>query len=148
MRALIQRTNGVKLFIDSKLHSSSQAGLLVLYGTREGDDTGHIRKLAEKIVNLRIFEDTAGKMNLSLLDIKGELMIVSQFTLYANTNKGRRPSFNEAQNPGDAEKLYESFVHEISQYGLKTATGKFGASMDIQFNNNGPVTILLDTDDY
>ncbi|KAA3632492.1 MAG: D-tyrosyl-tRNA(Tyr) deacylase [Calditrichaeota bacterium] len=148
MRALIQRTKGVKVFINNDLHSSSQAGLLVLFGTREGDTADRIDKLADKIVNLRIFEDSAGKMNLSLLDIKGELMVVSQFTLYANTNKGRRPSFNEAQNPADAEKLYERFVTEISKSGLKTASGRFGASMDIHFDNDGPVTILLDTDDY
>lgn len=148
MRALIQRTGSVKLLINNALYSSSQAGLLVLFGTKEGDSAEGIRKLAEKIVNLRIFEDDAGKMNLSLMDIKGELMVVSQFTLYANTNKGRRPSFNEAQNPSDAEKYYNLFVEELEKFNLNVATGKFGASMDIQFNNNGPVTVLLDTDEY
>jgi len=146
MRLVIQRTSGVKLLIDNEIWSESKGGLLVLVGTREGDTAEPIKKLADKVANLRIFEDNDGKMNLSLLDIKGEIMVVSQFTLYANTNKGRRPSFNEAQNPVEAEQLYNSLVSELRTLGLHVATGKFGASMDIRFNNNGPVTIIMDHD--
>lgn len=146
MRLVIQRTMGVKLYIDSKLYSQSGQGLLVLFGTKEGDNDNQIAKLADKVVNLRIFEDEENKMNLSALDIQGELMVVSQFTLYANTAKGRRPSFNEAQNPKDAELLYGKFVKSLKQTGLEIATGEFGAKMDIQFNNDGPVTIIIDHD--
>lgn len=146
MRALIQRTSGVKLYIDSKLYSESKKGLLVLFGTKEGDNSSYLPKLVDKISNLRIFEDEEGKMNLSAIDIKAEIMVVSQFTLYANTSKGRRPSFNEAQNPTDANKIYEKCIELFQQTGLSISNGQFGASMDIQFNNDGPVTILLDDD--
>lgn len=144
MRAIIQRTDSVELYIDGALNSKTGMGLLVLFGTCEGDDEQPLKKLADKIVNLRIFEDSEGKMNLSALDLKADLMVVSQFTLYADTRKGRRPSFNAAQNPEDAEILYEKFVSELKTFGLKVETGVFGAHMDIRFNNNGPVTIILD----
>ncbi len=146
MRALIQRTSGVKLFINDKIFSESQKGLLVLFGTKENDSDQLLPKLVDKIVNLRIFEDLDGKMNLSAIDTKAELMLVSQFTLYANTSKGRRPSFNEAQNPTDAKMLYEKFVTLCRETELKISTGEFGAKMDIQFNNDGPVTIMIDLD--
>ena len=144
MRAILQRTDGVELFIDNKLNSKIDKGLLVLFGTREGDIEEPLAKFAEKIVNLRIFEDDEGKMNLSLLDIEGQIMVVSQFTLYADTKKGRRPSFNTAQNRSDAEELYVKFVEKLKKYKLKVETGVFGAKMDIRFNNEGPVTIILD----
>jgi len=105
-----------------------------------------LTKLVDKVVNLRIFEDSDEKMNLSAIDTNAELMVVSQFTLYANTSKGRRPSFNEAQNPNDAKLLYDKFITHLKGTGLKIATGQFGAKMDIQFNNDGPVTILIDHD--
>lgn len=146
MRAILQRTDSVELYINSKLNSKTDKGLLVLFGTREGDSEKLLEKLAEKVVNLRIFEDDDAKMNLSLLDIEGQIMVVSQFTLYADTRKGRRPSFNTAQNPTDAEELYEKFVEELKKYKLKVETGVFGAKMDIKFNNQGPVTIILDHD--
>ena len=144
MRLIIQRTDGVELWLDGKLKSKTSNGLLVLFGTKTGDDEKPVSKLADKVVNLRIFEDENEKMNLSVKDIAGEIMIVSQFTLYADMQKGRRPSFNNAQEPVEAERLYDLFVAELKKSDLKIETGSFGASMDIRFNNNGPVTIILD----
>jgi len=135
-----------EICIDEKLHSSIGNGLLILYGTKKGDKEESCGILANKIVNLRIFEDSTGKMNLSALDVEAEIMIVSQFTLYADTKKGRRPSFTEAMEPKEAEKMYSKFVHLASASGLKTSTGIFGAKMEIKLTNHGPVTILLDND--
>lgn len=144
MRLVIQRTSGVELVVNKEPYSMSAKGLLILFGTKEGDTAQFIPKMADKTVNLRIFEDENGKMNLSALDIGAELMVVSQFTLYADLKKGRRPSFNDAQNPVEAEKLYDLFVETLKTSGLKVATGSFGAEMDLKFNNDGPVTIILD----
>ncbi|UCD64138.1 MAG: D-tyrosyl-tRNA(Tyr) deacylase [Candidatus Zixiibacteriota bacterium] len=146
MRVVVQRTDGAELAIDGRAHSRTGAGLLVLFGTRRGDEEPSCVKLADKVVNLRIFEDEQGKMNLSALDIGAEIMIVSQFTLYADTRKGRRPAFTEAQEPEEAERLYERFVGLVRDSGLRVGTGKFGARMDIRFNNTGPVTIIIDHD--
>jgi D-tyrosyl-tRNA(Tyr) deacylase len=144
MKLIIQRTNGVELLVNDRLNSSTKKGLLVLFGTKSDDTEAPIVKLADKVANLRIFEDDEGKMNLSLKDINGELMVVSQFTLYADTKKGRRPSFNKAQEPKEAERLYNLFVDELKKQNLKVETGVFGAKMDIKFNNDGPVTIIID----
>lgn len=144
MKLILQRTKGVELFIDGKLNSSIGKGLLVLFGTKTGDGETQIVKLADKVVNLRIFEDENEKMNLSALDIEGQLMVVSQFTLYADTKKGRRPSFNNAQEPIEAERLYNVFVEELKKHNLIVETGVFGAKMDIKFNNDGPVTLIID----
>lgn len=119
---------------------------MILFGTQEGDTEVSCGWLADKAVNLRIFEDDEGRMNRSVLDIGGEVMIVSQFTLYADCRKGRRPSFGKAQDPAEAEKLYNRFVELVAASVLKTGTGVFGAKMDVRFNNSGPVTILLDHD--
>lgn len=146
MRVIIQRTSGVKLYISNKIYSQSKKGLLVLFGTKEGDKESLLPKLVDKILNLRIFEDDDNKMNLSALDTKASIMVVSQFTLYANTSKGRRPSFNEAQNPNDAEILYNKFRSLLQESHLQISQGQFGAVMDVQFNNDGPVTILIDHD--
>lgn len=146
MRLVVQRTSGVEVLIDGKLHSSTSAGLLVLFGTRKGDQEASCAWLADKLVNLRIFEDDADKMNLSALDVRGEIMIVSQFTLYADTRKGRRPSFNEAMEPVQAEKLYDCFVTQVQLSGLKVSSGVFGAMMDVRFVNMGPVTLIVDHD--
>lgn len=146
MRLVVQRTDGVQLSIGGNIHSSTGLGLLVLLGTRTGDTEQSCGKLADKVVNLRIFEDANGKMNLSALDLGAEIMIVSQFTLYADTGKGRRPAFTEAMEPVAAEKLYNRFIEMVKDYGLKVGTGIFGAKMDIKFNNAGPVTIILDHD--
>lgn len=144
MRLVVQRTDGVELRIDKNIHSTSGRGLLVLVGSKTGDIENSCDKLADKVVNLRIFEDNENKMNLSALDTGAELMIVSQFTLYSDTRKGRRPSFNDAMEPVEAERLYHKFVESVKKYGLKVATGVFGAEMDIRFNNAGPVTIILE----
>lgn len=146
MRLVVQRTSGVEVLIDKKLHSSTSAGLLVLFGTRTGDQEASCAWLADKVVNLRIFEDDANKMNLSALDVRGEIMVVSQFTLYADTRKGRRPSFNEAMEPLQAEKLYDCFVTQVECSGLKVSSGVFGAMMDVRFVNMGPVTLIVDHD--
>ena len=144
MKVIIQRTNGVKVYIDDKLHSQTKSGLLVLFGTKRGDVDTSCHWLADKVTNLRIFEDDDGKMNLSVKDIAGELMVISQFTLYADARKGRRPGFSEAMEPSEAEQLYDEFVAHIADSGLVTKTGVFGAKMDIHFNNHGPVTIILE----
>lgn len=144
MRLVVQRTDGVELFIGDRIHSRTGRGLLVLAGSRTGDTEQSCAKLADKVVNLRVFEDDEGKMNLSAIDVRAELMIVSQFTLYADTRKGRRPAFTDAMEPVEAERLYNVFVSGVKEYGLKVATGVFGARMDIRFNNCGPVTIILD----
>lgn len=146
MRLVVQRTSGVEISIDGKLHSSTSAGLLVLFGTKTGDQEASCVWLADKLVNLRIFEDDADKMNLSAIDVRGEIMVVSQFTLYADTRKGRRPSFNDAMEPKQAEKLYDYFISQLELSGLKVAAGVFGAMMDVRFVNTGPVTLIVDHD--
>jgi D-tyrosyl-tRNA(Tyr) deacylase len=147
VRVLLQRTSGVEIWIDGQCHSKTGSGLLLLFGTQARDSEKSCSYLAEKVVNLRIFEDEAGKMNLSALDLKYEIMIVSQFTLYADTRKGRRPSFNSAMEPVEAELLYNKFIENVKNYGLKVESGIFGAKMDLRFNNDGPVTILLEHED-
>ncbi len=144
MRVLVQRTTGAEVWINNALHSKTEGGLLLLVGTKTGDTEDSCAFLADKVVNLRIFEDNDGKMNLSALDVGAQIMIVSQFTLYADTRKGRRPSFTEALEPVEAERLYNRFVELISVSGLVVQTGVFGARMDIKFTNHGPVTILLE----
>lgn len=147
MRIVIQRTSGAEIWIDGRQYSKSGRGLLILFGTKAGDTEQSCAWLADKAVNLRIFEDDQDKMNLSVTDIEGEIMIVSQFTLYADCRKGRRPSFGHAQEPVEAERLYDRFVELVKASGLKTATGSFGAKMDVRFNNDGPVTVIIDRDD-
>lgn len=144
MRIVIQRTNGAEVWIDKVLHSRTKAGLLLLVGTKTGDTEPSCAFLADKVVNLRIFEDDGGKMNRSALDIGAEIMVVSQFTLYADARKGRRPSFTEAMEPVEAQRLYNRFVELIKASGLVVQTGIFGARMDLKFTNHGPVTIILD----
>ena len=146
MKIVIQRTTGVEIWIDNRLHSTTRNGLLILFGTRVGDTEKACGILADKAVNLRIFEDDQGKMNLSALDIGSEIMVVSQFTLYADTRKGRRPGFDLAMKPPEAEKLYNRFVELVKASGLTTQTGVFGARMDIRFTNHGPVTLILENE--
>jgi D-tyrosyl-tRNA(Tyr) deacylase len=121
-------------------------GLVVLLGVGHGDGEAEARLLGEKIANLRIFEDAAGKMNLSLLDVGGEALVVSQFTLYADTRRGRRPGFTDAALPDVAEPLVQRFADHLRAAGIPVATGRFGAMMLVEIHNDGPVTILLDTD--
>ena len=143
---MIQRVKNTEVWIDGQLHSSIGPGLLILQGTKTTDKEESCGLLADKVVNLRIFEDNQGKMNLSAKDNKAEIMIVSQFTLYADTRKGRRPAFTEAMPPAEAERLYNKFIELVKVSGLKTATGVFGAKMDIKLTNHGPVMILLEHD--
>lgn len=145
MRAVVQRVLNSHVTVDEKIVGKIGRGLLVLLGIGKGDNQKDIKYIADKIVNLRIFEDKEGKFNLSLLDIEGEILVVSQFTLYGDARKGRRPSFIEAALPKDAVRLYEEFVEYISEYGLKVETGVFQEHMIVHIENDGPVTILLDS---
>ncbi|MCA9176613.1 MAG: D-tyrosyl-tRNA(Tyr) deacylase [Planctomycetales bacterium] len=146
MRALLQRVTSAHVEIDGVVAGAIQNGLLVLLGVGQGDTEQQGRRLLDKILQLRIFEDAAGKMNLSLLDVGGQLLVVSQFTLWANCRKGRRPSFVEAGPPPLAKPLYEWFLRESAAAGVTTASGEFGADMQVHLVNDGPVTIWLDTD--
>jgi D-tyrosyl-tRNA(Tyr) deacylase len=145
MRAVIQRVSRAKVQVEGQMTGQTGMGLLILLGVGNGDSTKEADYLLEKIVNLRIFEDAAGKMNLSLPDIHGELMIISQFTLYADCRKGRRPSFTDAAPPEAAKALYEYFLEKARLTGLPVASGIFQAMMEVELINSGPVTILLDS---
>ena len=146
MKAVIQRVTYSNLSIDNKIYSQIKRGLVVLLGITHDDDDNDIQWLAKKIVNLRIFNDDKNIMNKSLIDVSGELMIVSQFTLHAQTKKGNRPSYIDAANGDIAEKIYKSLILEIeNKYNLKPKTGKFGADMKVELENDGPVTIIIDT---
>ncbi|OPL11508.1 MAG: D-tyrosyl-tRNA(Tyr) deacylase [delta proteobacterium MLS_D] len=148
MRALIQRVDYAKVFVEGVLEGSAGAGFLVLLGVADTDDETSAELLAEKVVHIRIFEDDTGKMNRSILDVSGDMLIISQFTLLADTGRGRRPSFNVACEPVRAERLYRYFVDVVRGRGIETSTGSFGKMMKVELVNNGPVTILLDTDNY
>ena len=142
---IIQRVNKSNLYISNVLHSSIDVGLLVLIGFESSDNQIDIEKITKKIINMRIFADSENKMNLSVNDIKGELLIVSQFTLYADCKKGNRPSFIKSAKAIQAQKIYNEFVNYISNHYKLVKTGEFGADMDIELINNGPVTIQLDS---
>ncbi len=144
MRALIQRVSRASVAVERQTISSIGKGLLILLGVGHGDGEEQATFLAEKTANLRIFEDEQGKTNLSILDVQGEAIVVSQFTLYANTQKGRRPSFIEAALPDVAEPLVNRFVELLRGHGVPTQTGKFGAHMEVEIYNDGPVTIWLE----
>ncbi len=146
MRAVIQRVSYAKLEIDNKLFSEIGKGFMVLLGVHEQDTKEDVLWLASKIVSMRICSDEENKMNLSLLDTGGEMMIVSQFTLHASTKKGNRPGFTEAGKPDMAIPLYENFIDEVKKiFPNKVATGSFGADMKISLLNDGPVTIIIDS---
>ncbi len=144
MRALLQRVSKASVTVDEQTISSIGNGLLILVGVGHGDGEEQVKFLADKIANLRVFEDEQGKTNLSILDVKGAAIVVSQFTLYADTRKGRRPSFIDAALPGVAEPLVNRFVELLRGHGVPTQTGKFGAHMEVEIHNNGPVTIWLE----
>jgi D-tyrosyl-tRNA(Tyr) deacylase len=134
--------------VDGQTIGAAKAGLMILFGVKEGDTDAEARFLAEKTVNLRIFSDEEGKMNRSLLDIGGDALVVSQFTLYADCRKGRRPSFIGAMRPPEAERLYLEYARLLHEMGVsRVETGSFGADMQVTLLNDGPVTILLDTDE-
>jgi D-aminoacyl-tRNA deacylase len=146
MRIVIQRVLSAKVTVENKTVGEIGSGILVLLGISNGDSEKVAKFMVEKVVNLRIFDDEQGKMNLSLLDTAGELLVVSQFTLYGDARKGRRPSYIEAATPEFANKLYEFFVNEAREQVSRVETGKFQAMMKVGSVNNGPVTILLDSD--
>ncbi len=146
MRALLQRVSRASVTVDEQVVGKIGQGLLVLLGVGRDDSEVQVKALADKIVYLRIFGDDEGKMNRSLLDIGGEVLVVSQFTLYADTRRGRRPSFTDAAPPVVAETLFELFKEALASYGLTVASGIFGAYMAIEIRNEGPVTIWLDSE--
>lgn len=144
MRAVIQRVKEAKVTVANEVIGKIGQGLLVLLAIHQNDEAASINKMADKLVSLRIFEDNAGKINLSIRDIGGELLVVSQFTLYGDTSSGNRPSFIEAAKSEKAESFYNQVVAEIRARKIKTETGCFGARMEIAMTNSGPVTLIID----
>lgn len=147
MRSLLQRVSRASVMVDEQVVGQIGRGLLILLGVGQDDGEAQVKTLADKIVHLRIFEDEAGKMNRSLLDIGGEALVVSQFTLYADVRKGRRPSFTSAAPPALAEPLVERFKDALAAYGVPVEGGVFGAHMDVELINSGPVTVWLDSEE-
>ena len=145
MKALLQRVTEASVGVGGEVVGRIGRGLVIFVGVANGDTEKDAQYLAQKTVNLRIFSDEAGRFNLSALDIEGELLLVSQFTLLADTRKGRRPSFVEAAPPAQAEQLFEQFVEQARATGLKVETGRFQQYMQVEIHNDGPVTILLDS---
>lgn len=144
MKLVVQRVSNAKVEVEGRVTGEIGQGFLVLLGVTHEDTVQNADFLVQKLVNLRVFTDENYKMNLSIKDIKGELLIVSQFTLYANCQKGNRPSFVEAARPEQAEELYNYFVEKCKQEGINVQTGEFGAHMQVSLLNNGPVTIILE----
>ena len=146
MRAVVQRVSEAAVRVDGQVVGAIEAGLLVLLGVGHGDDEQTAEKLLSKLMRLRIFEDAGGKTNLSLFDVGGQLLVVSQFTLYASCRKGNRPSFTDAGAPDQAERLFEWFVARAREEVPVVETGRFGTNMAVSLVNDGPFTIVLDTD--
>lgn len=146
MRAVVQRVSKASVAVEGQPCGQIAKGMVVLLGIKQGDSSGDVSWLAEKIVHLRIFEDDQGKMNRSLADIGGEMLIISQFTLYGDCRKGRRPGFSSAAPPALAEPLYRQFIENVNKLGIQTATGIFQAEMAVELINDGPVTMLLDSE--
>lgn len=147
MKAVIQRVASAKVEVEGRVIAEIGTGLLVLVCSEKGDTDEDVEYFAKKLPAVRIFGDEQGKMNLSVTDIKGELLIVSQFTLAASTRKGNRPSFEQAEEPGRARKLYEELVLRLRARGLPVQTGRFAAMMTVSLANDGPVTIIMDSRD-
>lgn len=145
MRAVLTRVKSASVAIDGQVVGSIGKGFLILLGVGPEDDETHCKYLAEKALGLRVFEDESGKMNLGLSDVDGQVLVVSQFTLYGNCRKGRRPSFTEAAGPELGNRLYEQFLSECEKLGYPPQHGQFGADMQVESINDGPVTLLLDT---
>lgn len=145
MRAVIQRVKSASVTVEGEVVSEIRKGLLVFLGVAQEDTSADVNYMANKIANLRIFEDDEGLMNLSILDVGGEALVVSQFTLYGDCRKGRRPSFIAAARPEKADPLYQAFMDEISRLGASVKAGIFRAMMDVELINDGPVTIMLDS---
>lgn len=146
MRAVVQRAARGSVEVDGRIVGSIGKGLVVLLGVSERDTSEDVAYMVDKITNLRIFEDEEGKMNLSLFDVKGELLVVSQFTLYGDCRKGRRPNFMTAARPEKADELYREFVSGCRALGITTATGVFQAYMQVKIENDGPVTLIVDSE--
>ena len=146
MKVVIQRVSQASVTINNNQTASIAAGFVILLGVGKGDTEKETDVLIEKIINLRIMSDEEDKMNKSILDTKGEILVVSQFTLHADCKKGRRPSFLQAADPQKGEELYELFIEKLKNKGITVQTGTFGAMMDVSLINDGPVTIILDTD--
>lgn len=146
MRACIQRVSQARVVVEGEVTGQIGPGLLVLLGVAQSDANAELTWLADKIVGLRIFEDDQGKMNLSLADVGGEMLVVSQFTLYGDCRKGRRPSFVAAAPPEHAEQMYNQFVEHVSSREISVATGRFRAHMEVELTNDGPVTIWIDSE--
>ncbi len=145
MKIVLQRFLTADVIIGDKIHSSIDQGLLILLGIQKADTIKDIEYLAKKIVKLRIFNDNKNKMNLSIMDLNFSIMLISQFTLYGDINKGNRPSFINAAKPAAAKPLYTLFIKELEKYNIKIKTGQFGAHMQVKFINDGPVTIILES---
>ena len=145
MRAVIQRVSAAKVSIAGQLHSEIGPGLLVLVGVEEGDERSDAVTLARKISELRVFEDNTGRMNRSVVDVKGSVLVVSQFTLLGDCRKGRRPSFARAGAPELAAELYDTLIQQLAEAEIPTASGVFRATMDVELTNQGPVTLLIDS---
>ena len=146
MRALLQRTSGARVRVDGAVIGEIERGLVVLLGVGPADDERVADALARRVTELRIFDDEAGRTNLSLIDVGGAVLVVSQFTLYADTRRGRRPGFTGAAAPELAERLYLRFAAALRELGVQVATGRFGAVMEVELVNDGPFTIWLETD--
>lgn len=145
MRVVLQRARNAKVTVENEVVGSIENGLMLLVGITHSDTADDVNYVADKIINLRIFEDEQGKMNLSLLDVKGDILSVSQFTLYGDCRKGRRPNFMDAAKPDYARELYDLFNKVLSEKGIKVETGAFGEMMDVQFTNVGPVTLIVES---
>jgi D-tyrosyl-tRNA(Tyr) deacylase len=145
MRAVIQRVKSAEVLVDGKITGQIDKGLLVFLGVAEGDNEEDLKYILDKTINLRIFEDENEKMNLSIKDVGGKALVVSQFTIQGDARKGRRPSFSGAGNPQKAEMLYNKYADELRKNGIETETGIFAAYMEVNLSNDGPVTILLDS---
>jgi D-aminoacyl-tRNA deacylase len=145
MRAVIQRVQSASVCVDGRMMGKIDRGLLVLVGVGKGDGEKDIAYMVSKLPDLRIFEDASGKFNLSLRETGGGMLVVSQFTLYGDCRKGRRPSFTDAAEPAEAKKLYEQLVFKLREQGISVETGEFQAKMEVHLVNDGPVTILLDS---
>ncbi|MFC6296018.1 D-aminoacyl-tRNA deacylase [Lactiplantibacillus daoliensis] len=146
MRVVLQRVKEAQVTIDEQVHGAINHGFVLLVGFEDTDGQAELDYLTHKILNLRVFSDAAGKMNLNLQQVAGEILSISQFTLYAETTHGNRPSFTAAGAPELATKLYDQFNHQLAATGIKVATGEFGADMQVALVNDGPVTICYDTD--
>jgi len=145
MTCVVQRVSSSHVQVDGKIVGEIQKGFNILLGIKKGDNSKDIDSLVEKIIHLRVFQDQNNKMNLSLLDVNGEVLVISQFTLAANLKRGRRPSFDSSEHPEKAKQLYEMFLESISSKGVVTQSGVFGATMDVEIHNDGPVTFVLDS---